>query len=104
VTQSEGVRCANDIEVRLTSHWARTDAEIAGAVVRSLDDAAIPNEKLDVTLSGEVEWQYQKEDGERVVRRLAGITGVMNLIMVVPAAAASEIKKDDRAGVGSFPK
>jgi osmotically-inducible protein OsmY len=56
-----------------------------------------------VTLSSEVEWQYQKEDGERIVRRLAGVTGVTNLT-VVPAEAAPEIKKDDRAGIGSFPK
>jgi len=102
---------ANDIEVRLTSDRERTDAEIAAAVVRSLDDAAIPTEKLDVTvsngwvtLSSEVEWQYQKEDGERIVRRLAGVTGVTSLITVVPAAAAPEIKKDDRAGIGSFPQ
>jgi osmotically-inducible protein OsmY len=91
---------ANDIEVRLTSAGERTDADVAAAVVRSLEDAAIPIEKLDltvskgwVTLSGEVEWQYQKEDAERIVRRLAGVTGVTNLITVVPGAAASEIKK-----------
>jgi hypothetical protein len=34
----------------------------------------------------------------------SGVTGVTNLITVVPAAAASEIKKGDRAGAGSFPK
>ena len=91
---------ANDIEVRLTSAGERTDADVAAAVVRSLEDAAIPIEKLDltvskgwVTLSGEVEWQYQKEDAERIVRRLAGVTGVTNLITVVPGAATSEIKK-----------
>ena len=91
---------ANDIEVRLTSSGERTDADVAAAVVRSLEDAAIQIEKLDVTvskgwvtLSGDVEWQYQKEDAERIVRRLAGVTGVTNLITVVPGAAASEIQK-----------
>jgi osmotically-inducible protein OsmY len=33
-----------------------------------------------VTLSGELEWHFQKSDAERVVRRLAGVRGVSNLI------------------------
>jgi osmotically-inducible protein OsmY len=28
-----------------------------------------------VTFRGDVEWQYQKEEAERVVRRLAGVKG-----------------------------
>jgi osmotically-inducible protein OsmY len=90
---------ANDIDVWLTSVGARTDADVAAAVVRCLEDAALPIEKLEVTvskgwvtLSGAVEWQYQKEDAERIVRPLAGVTGVTNLITVVPGAAASGIK------------
>jgi osmotically-inducible protein OsmY len=72
---------ANEIEVRLPSTAERTDADIAAAVVRALEwDAFVPIEKLDVTVSkgwvtlkGEVEWQFQKEDAERVVRRLSGV-------------------------------
>jgi osmotically-inducible protein OsmY len=74
---------ANDIEVRLPTAAERTDADIAAAVARALEwDAFIPIEKLDVTVSkgwvtlrGEVEWQFQKEDAERVVRRVAGVKG-----------------------------
>jgi len=68
---------ANDIEVRLPGSSERTDADIAAAAIRALQvDAVLPVDKIDVTVSkgwvtlkGEVEWQYQKEDAERVVRR-----------------------------------
>src|SRR5581483_3092924 len=46
-----------------------------------------------VTLKGEVEWQSQKFDAERVVRRLAGVRGVTNLISVVPRLTAPELKE-----------
>src|SRR6266850_7113583 len=75
---------ANDIEVKLPMSSERTDADIAAAAVRALEwDVVVPIDKLDVTVSkgwvtlkGEVEWQYQREDAERVVRRLQGVKGV----------------------------
>jgi osmotically-inducible protein OsmY len=91
----------NDIEVRLPVSSERSDADIAAAAVRALEwDAVVPVEKLDVTVSrgwvtlqGEVEWQYQKQDAERVVRRLSGVKGVINLINVRPRVTSSEIKQ-----------
>ncbi len=94
---------ANDIEVRLPSSSERSDADIAAAAIRALEwDALVPVERLDVTVSkgwvtlkGEVEWQFQKEDAERVVRRLTGVTGVTNLIVVRPRTgppSPSELK------------
>ena len=60
----------------------------------------MPVEKLDVTVSkgwvtlkGEVEWQFQKQDAERVVRRLSRVKGVTNLITVKPRVAPSELKE-----------
>jgi osmotically-inducible protein OsmY len=90
---------ANDIEVKLLNE--RTDPDIAEAAVRSLQwDTLVPADKIQVTVSkgwvtlkGEVEWQYQREDAERVIRRLAGVKGVSNLITVKPRATASELKK-----------
>ncbi|MBX5492679.1 MAG: BON domain-containing protein [Chloroflexi bacterium] len=98
----KGVKAvANDIEVRLPSIAERTDADLAAAIIRALEwDAFVPTEKLDVTVSkgwvtlkGEVEWQYQKEDAERVVRRLSGVRGVTNLITVKPRVSSSELKE-----------
>jgi osmotically-inducible protein OsmY len=90
---------ANDIEVKLASE--RTDADIAEAAIRALQwDAAVPADKIHVTVSkgwvtlkGEVEWQFQKQDAERVVRRLTGVKGVSNLITVKPSTTPSELKK-----------
>ena len=96
-----GVRAvANDIEVRLPHSSERTDADIAAAAVRALEwDAFLTPDKVEVTVSkgwvtlrGEVEWQYQKEEAERVVRRLMGIKGVTNGIVVKPRLTPSELK------------
>jgi osmotically-inducible protein OsmY len=90
---------ANDIEVKLLNE--RTDADIAAAAIHALDwDAGVPSDEVEVTvakgwvtLKGEVEWQYEKEDAERVVRRLAGVKGVSNLITVKPRATPQDLKK-----------
>jgi osmotically-inducible protein OsmY len=94
---------ANDIEVRLPSFAERTDADIAAAATRALElDALLPIENLDVTVSkgwitlrGEVEWEFEKREAERVVRRLAGVRGVTNLITVRPRrrTTPSEIQR-----------
>jgi osmotically-inducible protein OsmY len=90
---------ANDIEIKLATE--RTDPDIAEAAVHALEwDAFVPSGKVQVTVSkgwvtlkGEVEWQYQKQDAERVVRRLTGVKGVTNLITVKPRVTPTELKK-----------
>jgi osmotically-inducible protein OsmY len=94
---------ANDIEIRLPGDGERTDTDVAAAVTRALEwDALVPGEDLDVTVSkgwvtlrGEVEWQFEKTDAERAVRRLSGVRGVTNLIRVRPRvkASPSELKR-----------
>ena len=92
---------ANDIEVRLSTTGERTDPEIAAAAVRALQwDALLVPEKIEVTVSkgwitlkGTVDWQYKKNEAERVVRNLAGVKGVSNLIDVKPKLQPAEIKK-----------
>ncbi len=90
---------ANDIEVRTIGE--RTDTDIAEAAVHALTwDASLPAEKIHVTvekgwitLKGEVEWQFQKQEAERVVRRLWGVKGVSNLITLKPVASPTDLKK-----------
>ena len=92
---------ANDIKVKLPISSERTDDDIARAVVHGLEwDAFIPINRLDVTVSqgwvtlkGDVEWQYQKQDAERVVRRIEGVKGVSNLITVKPGVLPTELKQ-----------
>src|SRR3979490_2791935 len=92
---------ANDIEVRLPGSAERTDADIAAAALRALEwDAFIPADRVKVTVSkgwvtleGEVDWEFEREDAERVVRRLTGVRGVTNLITVKSRPMPSELKK-----------
>jgi osmotically-inducible protein OsmY len=92
---------ANDIEVRLASSSERLDPDIAAAAVHALRwDASLPIDKINVavskgwvTLKGEVEWQYQKIDAERVMRRLTGVKGVSNLLVVKPRLDVSELQE-----------
>ncbi|HEY0700576.1 MAG TPA: BON domain-containing protein [Micromonospora sp.] len=93
-----GVRAvANDIEVRLPGIAERTDGDIALAAGRALEwDAFVPDEGIEVTvangwlmLRGAVEWAYQKRAAERAARRLTGVRGVTNLIVVRPSTLPS---------------
>jgi osmotically-inducible protein OsmY len=90
---------ANELEVKLFGEHA--DPDIAASAVRALkSDAMLPADKIQVTVSkgwvtlrGEVSWQFQKEDAERVVRRLVGVSGVTNLITVKPQVTPVELEK-----------
>ena len=92
---------ANEIEVRLPGAAERTDTDIAAAAIQALrSDAFVPAGKIDVTVSkgfvtlrGTVDWQFQKEDAEKAVRRLPGVKGVLNSITVKPPMAPSDFKK-----------
>ena len=94
-----GVRAvANDLEVKLSS--TRTDPEIARDAVHELEShISIPADKIKVTvkngwvtLEGTVEWQYQKTLAESAVKKLRGVIGVTNDILVKPRVSPAEIK------------
>jgi osmotically-inducible protein OsmY len=92
---------ANEIKVRLPAWAERSDVDIAADAVRALEcNSLVPMENLDITvadgwvmLKGEVEWQYQKEEAEAVVRRVTGVKGITNLIIVKPRVTAGELKQ-----------
>ena len=81
---------ANDIEVRPSDQFMRTDSEIAGAVRNALEwDALVPNELIQstvsdglVTLEGQVDYWRERTDAERAIKRLAGVVGVINNITI----------------------
>ncbi len=92
---------ANDIEVRLLSSAERTDTDLAAAVLNALKwDAAIPADKIEVTVSkgwvtlkGEVEFGFQRREAERAVQRLSGVKGVSNLITIKPLLSPTDLKQ-----------
>jgi osmotically-inducible protein OsmY len=94
-----GVRgVANDIEVKLGS--TRTDPEIARDVVHELEShISIPSDKIKVTvkngwvtLEGNVDWQFQKTLADSAVKKLRGVTGIINNIEVKPKVTPTEVK------------
>jgi osmotically-inducible protein OsmY len=101
-TRVKGVKAiAEEIEVRLPAEKRRSDDEIAK---RALDffnwDIAVPKDRIKiqvekgvVTLSGEVDWQYQKTEAELDVRKLSGVVAVVNKVEVRPPVKPANIKE-----------
>jgi osmotically-inducible protein OsmY len=92
---------ANDIEVRMPSVDERPDPEIARDAVAAIkSQLPISSEHIKVvvkngwvTLEGQVEWQYQRSTAETAVRRIKGVKGVSNTILLKPRAEPTEVKR-----------
>ena len=102
VSKLKGVKAvANDLKVKLPVSSQRPDPELARAVVDALKwNIQVPHDRIQVvvedgwvTLKGEADWYYQKEEAERTVRNLAGVKGVSNLITVAVKPTPSDVKK-----------
>jgi len=102
VRQVKGVRAiAQEIEVRYPSDKKTADDEIAKRALSVLKwHATIPQDAVKVTvqrgwitLAGEADWQYQRRIAEDAVRKLSGVTGVINNISLKPTVSVSDIKK-----------
>jgi osmotically-inducible protein OsmY len=97
----KGVRgVADRIDVRYPGGKQQDDDQIAR---RALDvlrwDATVPAEAIEVTvrdgrvtLSGQVQWQFQRQAAEAAIRKLSGVIGINNLITIRPVVIASDIK------------
>lgn len=102
VKRVKGVKgLAEEIEVRLVGLKGTADDEIAKRAVDAITwNVSIPRDKVQVkvqdgwiTLTGRLEWQYQKNAAAEAVRGLAGVVGVANQIEINPRASVSDIKK-----------
>jgi osmotically-inducible protein OsmY len=102
VRRVKGVKAiAEDIEVRPVTAKKTADEDIAK---RALDimtwDSSVPHEDIQVkvqqglvTLTGAVEWQFQRMAAELAIRKLGGVVGIANLIALKPKVAAPDIKR-----------
>ena len=85
---------AQNIIVRLPSGQHHADEEIADRARKILNwDLEVPDEQIGmkvengvVTLTGAVTHQYQREAVERDIRKLGGVTDIVNLIEIRPSA------------------
>ena len=96
-----GVRgLADDIEVRLPNSDQRNDGDIAAAAANQIAWSTwVPTNAVKVTVSqgwvtleGKVEWWYQKNAAENLVRYLTGVKGVSNQITVESKVAPSDVE------------
>ena len=91
---------ANDLTVRPTDGYARTDTDIAQAAVAALTwNTSVPPNCVTVsvtnawvTLNGILNWQYEKEAAVRAVRDLRGVIGVTNSIVLQSAVKPSDVQ------------
>ena len=99
----KGVKAvAEEIEVRLPIDTKRSDEDIAAAALTRLawsvsvphDSVKVRVEKGWVTLTGEVEWHYQKEAAEHDVRSLYGVVGVLNETTIKARVDALHVRDD----------
>jgi osmotically-inducible protein OsmY len=92
---------ADEIEVRYSSDEKTSDDEIASRAINVLSwDSVVPSNAIQVTvrdglvtLTGKVDWYYQKSSAERDVRKLSGVRSVVNNIEIEPHAKAENVKR-----------
>lgn len=85
----------------------RPDTEIARAAHQMLAwNALVPAGKVQaavedgwVTLSGEVEWEYQSSAAEVALRSLTGIRGLLNLVQVKPRTEPRDVARHVEAAL-----
>ncbi|MBV0900031.1 MAG: BON domain-containing protein [Wolbachia endosymbiont of Fragariocoptes setiger] len=91
---------ANELEVDLKPDYKRNDDDIVQVALTTLKWAFfVPHQQIKVTLenghltlTGDVEYHYQKEYAQEAVQYLYGVTYVTNDIKVKPSVDAVEVK------------
>ncbi len=99
----KGVKAvADELKVQLHGSMKRDDSDIARAAVDRLTwETSVPADAIKVkveqgwvTLTGQVEWHYQKDAAERMVRGLLGVVGISNLTTIKPHVNTSDLGHD----------
>jgi osmotically-inducible protein OsmY len=97
----KGVRAvAQEIEVRLPQDSVIADDEIAKRAANMLKwNSMLPSDAIKltvnqgwITLSGEVDWQYQRSAAEDAVRPLPGVVAVINNLAVKPRVRVTDVR------------
>jgi osmotically-inducible protein OsmY len=96
-----GVRAVvNDIKVQLPGA-PRDDSEIATAIAHVLaNNVQIPADQVHarvhngwVTIEGNVRYEYQRREVDRMVRNIRGVVGVTDLITVTPPVSPERVRE-----------
>ena len=97
---------AEDIKVHY-SFSKVDDTDIAQKALQTLSwDIEVPDERVKVevedgwvTLTGTVNWNYQRNAAEADVRKLKGVLGVINNISINPTVKASDAREKIKAAL-----
>jgi osmotically-inducible protein OsmY len=89
---------ADELRVKLDTD-PRDDSDIARAIAHVLEwNTQIPEGQVHarvqagwVMLEGEVEWDYQRREVERMVRNVRGVMGITNNILIKPRVSADQV-------------
>lgn len=101
VKRVKGVQAvAEELQVRVPGELEVGDEVIASRCLEVMrwntdtvaDRMLIEVQQGWVTLEGEVDWQYQKEAAQDAVRRLSGVVGINNRLIVRPKVGVEDIK------------
>jgi osmotically-inducible protein OsmY len=98
---------AVEMDVKLAGSDKRTDADIARAATNVLQwTTSVPQDSVKIkveagwlTLSGEVEWEYQRQSAADGVRYLMGVTGISDQIVIKPKISSQAVRADIEAAL-----
>lgn len=98
---------AIEMDVALAGMGKQTDGDIARSAENALqwssywpkDAVKVMVEGGWITLSGELEWDYQRQSAAWAVRHLVGVTGVSNQIKMTAKATSNAVKSDIEAAL-----
>lgn len=98
---------AVEMEVTLAGPSQRTDADIARSAENVLQwTTSVPASCIKVkvengwiTLSGQVEWDFQRQSAAGAVRHLMGVTGVSDQVAIKPRVSSTVVKSDIEAAL-----
>jgi len=102
-----GVRAvAEDLTVKLQGRHKHSDAEIAQAAlsifgwnVEIPEEVTVKVQQGQVTLEGQVAWNYQRDAAEHSIRNLIGVVSVVNAITIKAVASATQVKESIQAAL-----
>jgi osmotically-inducible protein OsmY len=91
----------NQLQVQLMNNQKRGDAEVRGDILQALTlDSLVPSTvdvKVEggfVTLTGTVDWQYQRDEAENVATNIVGSLDLRDEIEIrQPAPATADVKE-----------
>jgi len=102
VRRVRGVRAiADEIEVRYPFEEKIDDDEIAKRAVDVLGwNSVVPERAIQVlvrngwvTLTGNVDWHFQKHSAEDAIQKLSGVRGIVNNVTIKPPVQATDVRK-----------